>query len=433
MEKALREALAFPLSKATELSLKQVDADRHAEQEAAFPVIAVGEDGLSGGMRLALLQPTRAVMAQWRHLRQTFHTALAPRQPELDALQGVEREIEDLLMKRAEEIDAVERELQQSPRYVRSQTSKERAEQRYNDFVARHRNREANMKAKALPYFLVMALIGSTEWLINYRFLYSFFRIPSFAAGTTIVLGILLALCSHEHGAVWKQWHYLFNRGREAAKRNSSARMFAISIFGLLIVIAATAGVRYVAALNALSQEDAPSALGNLGAEPVHIFRDVGISMLANIAAWLVGAIISYHAHDVDPDYMEATAQWNKAHNAWYKARKEATERLKDIEAKYAKLIDEARARAETLQANVRRELDMLKQIVSHDRDLITELSAVLATNIHVYRDALARIVLAHNGQVQIVRGDARIPMSPFDYKGMEIKTEKMALEAVEA
>ncbi len=73
LERALREALAFPLSKAIDLSLKQADADRHAEQEAAFPVIAVGEDGLSGGMRLALLQPSRAIMAQWLHLREAFY------------------------------------------------------------------------------------------------------------------------------------------------------------------------------------------------------------------------------------------------------------------------------------------------------------------------------------------------------------------------
>ena len=49
--------------------------------------------------------------------------------------------------------------------------------------------------------------------------------------------------------------------------------------------------------------------------------RDVLISLLANVAAWIVGVFLSYMSHDDDPDYAGATRQWNRSHAAWATGR----------------------------------------------------------------------------------------------------------------
>jgi hypothetical protein len=137
---------------------------------------------------------------------------------------------------------------------------------------------------------------------------------------------------------------------------------------------------------------------------PINPMRDVLISLIANLGAWMVGVMISYISHDPDPEYMAATEQFRIAYAAWERARSKHTVRLKHIEAKHAKVIDEKTMAAQTRQKNVTRELDMLKQVRTRSRAVETELEAVTSSNVEIYRDALVKIALSRQGQVQIKR-----------------------------
>ena len=153
----------------------------------------------------------------------------------------------------------------------------------------------------------------------------------------------------------------------------------------------------------------------------VNPLRDVLVSLIANLGAWMVGVIISYLAHDPDPDYMSATKQFRVARKAWNRARAVHSVRLKHIEARAAKIIEEKTRAAETRRKAVTREMDMLKQVTSRSEAVQRELDQVTARNVEIYRDALVRVALARQGQVQIVRAGTNTPFSPFDYKTMRM------------
>jgi hypothetical protein len=118
---------------------------------------------------------------------------------------------------------------------------------------------------------------------------------------------------------------------------------------------------------------------------------------------------------------MDATKQFRKARRRWNKARAAHSVRLKHIEARAAKIIEEKTKAAATRQKAVTREMDMLKQVTRRSEAVQSELEQVTTRNVETYRDALVRIALARQGQVRIVRDGSNAPFSPFDYKAMKI------------
>jgi hypothetical protein len=426
LQDAFQHALAFPLGRISSLAITPRQAAECAEQEAAFQTISVDDEGLSGGMRVALLQPMHAVMAEWRQRREAFNILLQPKMADIQAVEQLQAEADAEIKQKDDELAAIERELRQSPRYEDIDRHKQRAEVLYESFLNRHANRAAVMFAKNPFYWLMIGMVGVTEWFINFNAFYQFFHVIAFAAGTTVILAVLLALSSHGHGEVLKQWSYRFGPQRDPAKRWTDWRIFGMSTAGFVIVLGFTGAARYVAALDFLGSQAQTSALGSVGIVQVNPLRDVAISLLANIGAWMVGVIISSFAHDADPEYMDATRQYRKIRKKWNKARAHHTVRLKHIEAKHAKAIQDKITVAQTRLASVSRELDMSKQVQARDGAVQAEFIAVIGNNVEAYRDALARIALSRAGQVQIVKGDARTPLSPFDYKAMRIPAERI-------
>lgn len=61
LQDAYQAAIGFPLKRASALSITQAAATELAEQEAVFLTVAIDEHGMSGGMRLNLLQPVHQV------------------------------------------------------------------------------------------------------------------------------------------------------------------------------------------------------------------------------------------------------------------------------------------------------------------------------------------------------------------------------------
>jgi hypothetical protein len=270
-------------------------------------------------------------------------------------------------------------------------------------------------------YWFLLCLVLLTECFINYHAFNAFWGVPAVAFGTTVILGVLLALASHAHGEILKQWSFRFGPDRDPAMRWTDWRLFAMSTGALAIVLAFTGWARWSAAIDALGSQGQASALGNIGVVQVNPMRDVLVSLIANLGAWMVGVIISYFAHDTDPEYMDATKQFRKARRRWNKARAAHSVRLKHIEARAAKIIEEKTKAAATRQKAVTREMDMLKQVTRRSEAVQSELEQVTTRNVETYRDALVRIALARQGQVRIVRDGSNAPFSPFDYKAMKI------------
>jgi hypothetical protein len=418
---AYESALEFRLNKASGLAITQAQATEFAEQEAAFNTIAIDEHGISGGMRLNLLQPMHALAAEWRDLWGNFEVAMQPKMADINAVDRLHAEAEAELRRKEDEREAVERELQLNPKYDQIDDHHSRSKDLFNAFRDKHGNRNAVMFAKNPVYWVLLFLVLLTECFINYHAFNAFWGVPAVAFGTTVILGVLLALAAHGHGEILKQWSFRFGPEREPAMRWTDWRMFGMSTGALVIVLGFVGWARWAAALDALGSQSQASALGNIGVVDVNPVRDVMISLIANLGAWMVAVIISYIAHDPDPDYMAATKQYHVARRAWNRARRAHAARLMHIEAKHAKIIQEKTKAAETRQKAVTGEMDMLKQVVTRSGAVQRELEAVTTRNVEAYRDALVKIALARQGQVQIVSAETNIPFSPFDYKAMRI------------
>ena len=430
LEDSYRPAIGFPLNRASSLAITPTQAGEYADQEAAFKTIPIDQHGMSGGMRMNLLQPVHQVASEWRQKRNDFEVALQRKMADITAVGRLQQEADNEMRLKDEALAAVERELRQNPKYEQIDDHHSRSKNLFDAFRDKRGNRNAVMFAKNPVYWCLLALVLVTECFINYHAFNVFWGVPAVAFGTTVILGVLLALAAHGHGELLKQWSFRFGPERDPRMRWTDWRMLSMSSGALMIVLAFTGWARWAAAADAMGSQTQVSALGNVGIVQINPLRDVLISLIANIGAWLVGVIISYFAHDPDPDYMAATKQFRVARHAWNRARAAHTIRLKHIEAKHAKIIEEKTKAAETRQKAVTREMDMLKQVTTRGEALQRELEAVCGRNVKIYRDVLVKTALARQGQVQIVRGDSNTPFSPFDYKTMKLAPAQIMSEA---
>ena len=421
LNKAYQGALSFSPGRAGAIVMSPARAMELAEQEAAFHTVSIDDHGMSGGMRLNLLQPVHDLAAEWRRLWNDFEIALQPKMADIEAVQRLQAEAERVLRDKEDALIAVENELKQDSRYEQIDEHHTRSKLLFDSFRDKHANRNAVMFARNPLYWVCLCLVLLTECFINYHSFNAFWGVPAVAFGTTIILGVLLALSAHGYGEMLKQWSFRFGPDRDPAMRATDWRMFGMSTTALVIVLAFTGWARWAAAIDTLGSQAQESALGSLGVVQVDPLRDVLVSLIANLGAWMVGVILSYLAHDPDPDYMSATRQFRAARRAWNKARASRQTRMQQIEAKARREFEEKRTSAETRQRAVTREMDMLKQVSARGEAVQHELQQVMTRNVEAYRDALVRIALARSGEVQIVHAGSNTPFSPFDYKSMLI------------
>jgi hypothetical protein len=423
---AYKEALAFLPSRANVLAISSAQASNYAEQEATFQTITIDENGMSSGMRLNLLQPVHDLASEWRALWNSFEVAIQPKMTDINAVQKLHAEAEEETRKRDAQLEEEERKLRQSSKYERIDNRNSYSEGLIKAFREKHGNREAVMFARSPFYGFLLFLVLLTECFINYNAFNIFWGVPAVAFGSTVVLGALLALSAHGYGEILKQWSFRFGPDRDPAKRWTDWRMFGMSTTGLVIVLLFTGWARWAAAIDLIGSQSQTSALGSIGVVQVDPSRDVLVSLIANLGAWMVGVIISYLAHDPDPEYMAATKQFRAARKDYERARDAQRVRREHIVARAAKTIEEKTRAAETRQKAVTHEMDMLKQVTSRGEAVQLELEQVTTRNVETYRDALVRVALARQGQVQIVRAGTNTTFSPFDYKQMRIAAPQL-------
>ncbi len=423
IQAALEAAVRFPPTRASDLSLGPAQLQEAVATEVAFGKVAVDEAGLTTGMKMHLLQPARSFMHQWWQARGPFDQAIQPVMKDIDAVAALEQEIVTATRRRDDERAQIERQLESSHKYLQIRTDFEVAEQRWKGKSEEHGGREANLFGYSRLYLFLIVLIGVAEWLINYDTFFLFTGIPAIAAGATLILGFLLAFAAHGFGLILKQWSYRFGRHRDQREQYSDWRLLGLSLTSLMVVLIAAGGSRYSAALNALTNEMQPNILGPDVVVAIDPLRDVMISLLANLGAWLLGVFISYVSHDNDPVYMDASLQRRRNQRAYHRARRNCERQIETLEAQFQKKISETTTAAQTRARAVETERALFARMKTHESAVMAALRGVLGANIETYRELLAKAVLLQKGTVLIVRntGNGAEPYTPFEFKSFKI------------
>jgi hypothetical protein len=418
-------ALKFPIEQANELRFPPDWLMDRAREEAAFGKIGVDPQGLTPGTRLHIIEPARALLARWRQARRQFDVLVEPKMPAIHAAREVDTAVAAARERTARDEAEAEDRLEADQSYIRVRSRFREAEDRYQRLRADHDNRDANMLALNPAYWVALLCIGVAEWLINYDVFFLFAGVVAIAAGATIIMGVLLAFAAHGHGQLFKQWSYRFGAHRDDLERRGDWRMLALSTFSLIIVLAAAGGSRYAAVMHQLAGQPQVNILGAEAAIQIDPLRDVLLSLLWNVMAWAVGVFIAYMAHDKDPDYMDATAQYTRAHHVYTRRRRPYLNRLRQIEARLTKEIERIEAAARSRAADASAERDLLAQVDAHEAALVNALASVTSGNAQTYRANLAQLA-AQRGGVVI----ERIGPDPAEISVAELRNAPLIISA---
>jgi len=411
-------AMAFSVEQVNVLRATPEDLLEKAGQEAAFGRVSVGDDGLTPGMRLHVIEPARAMLAQWRQTRRRFDVAIEPKMRSIRAAQELESETATARDRAASDEREAEDRLEADHNYIRVRNDFRIAETRYHQMRTNHENRDANMMAFNPVYWAALLCIGVAEWLINYDVFFLFAGVVAIAAGATIIMGVLLAFAAHGHGLLFKQWSYRFGDHRESIDRRGDWRMLALSTFSLLIVLGAATGSRYAAVMHQLAGQPSINLLGSDADVSVDPMRDVLLSLLWNVMAWAVGVFIAYMAHDKDPEFMDATRQYSRAHRRYRRLRRPVLNKVRQIRARLAKDIERYQSVARTRAADVAGERELLDQVDAHEAALVNALAAVVRGNAQTYHVSLAQLAASQRGGLTIERvGPRAAQLSVADFR----------------
>ena len=248
-----------------------------------------------------------------------------------------------------------------------------------------------------------------------------FLRFATWAAATAIILGALLAFAAHGHGTLLKQWAFCFNRARTRAQRFTDWRLLALSTFGLLIVLSAAGGSRYAAVMRLVTNAPTITLLGAEADIDINPVRDVLISLLGNLGAWVVGVFWAYIGHDPDPEYMEAGHERERAREIYNRSRKKLDEDKETVRARYAQEIARKESAAQTYMRDFERLHKFLVQVREHENIVIVDLQAGLSATLHRYHDALAQLVIQDPDKISFFQGSSGQRISPYEFKNLTI------------
>jgi len=231
-------------------------------------------------------------------------------------------------------------------------------------------------------------------------------------------MGVLLAFAAHGHGLLLKQWSYRFGAHRATIDRFGDWRLMALSTFSLLIVIGAATGSRYAAVMHQFSGLTDINILGPDAQISVNPIRDVLLSLLWNVMAWAVGVFIAYMAHDKDPDFMDATQQYNKARRWYERHRRPVDAKQEQIDARLAKEIEKLETSAQARFAEVAIERGLLEQVNVREEKFLSELVAIVRDNAQTYRSNLATLASSPGSAITIERtGPTPVRLSVAEFR----------------
>lgn len=367
-----------------------------AENDLQKGVVKVDHLGISAAVYEGIIRPLKQILIDWEIKRSEFNASFGNHINELKTIERLQEEVNQASQDRDKEIQEFEQREEAKPIFVQLRDRFMIAERRFKEKMAENGNRRANMWAYSYTYWLLIVFIGVAEWQINYATLEEFFGVPSIAAGTTVVMAVCLSFAAHVHGTIFKQWAHLFADHRERRDKFSTLRSFSLATLALVVVLALAAASRYSVAIRSLSNNSPDNPFNfNSGVNPL---RDVLFSLLANLAAWLVGVFIAYLGHDRDDEYMEATREYERARKKFNKISNDLAEKKRLVRSKYIKKIEEKKNAIATRTQGLEEFWDVWQRIKKFEHVLYAEVEKLFVNSITDYLDIMNR----YRGQYKI-------------------------------
>jgi hypothetical protein len=421
IDTAFERTKGFSSSTTVSAAFSAIDVAQYAKEEAAFGRIDIDDRGMTAGMRLHVLEAARTSFSEWRTARAPFDQLIAPDISKIEAIDDLTDATAELQRRCDQEEAELERGLEASTPYGHVKERHENAESRFKQKFAENDQRVPTLWGYRPSYVVALAFTGIAEWFINYDVFLRFLQVPAWAAATAIILGVLLAFAAHGHGTLLKQWAFRFSRARTRAQRFTDWRLLALSTFGLLIVLSAAGGSRYAAVMRLIGSAPAVTLLGAEADIDINPVRDVLISLLGNLGAWVVGVFWAYIGHDPDPEYMEAGIEREKARRLYNRFRKKVEEEKETVRARYAQEISKKQNAAQTHMRDFERLHDLLVQVREHENVVIADLQAGLSATLHRYHDALVQIAIQQPDKIGFFRGSNGQRIAPYEFKSLSI------------
>jgi hypothetical protein len=397
-----------------------------AEEEAAFGRVSIDEHGLSGGMRLYVVQPIRKTLADWARVKGGFTTSLRPFMNDIEALDKLDEEIKGLRLRREALRDSIERKADDSRGYRTAKEHYERTKVEFEELRSRQGGRPPNLKAYSILYWIALFAVMVAEYMINYETFFFFLGVKAIAVGTTTIMGVLLAYAAHWHGTLLRQWDERFG---EHARRFVPVSMLLLATFALVLVVSAAGGSRYEFAMHIIIDQPHQNILGQSATIEVNPVKDVTLSLLGNVAAWAVGVFLAFMCHDTSNAYMEKAHEARKAERRYERLRTPFLKELRRREAEVEREVEEKERSATARSREFQRERSMLNQVTAHEETIMTSLAAFLRQQIETYRSALSQIALARPGSVRIMQGEKEL--TPYEYQELRFPIATQLLRAV--
>lgn len=211
---------------------------------------------------------------------------------------------------------------------------KDRAEKNFEAMF----NANDGKPPRKLPfwYWLILILIGSGEWLINFDTFASKFAVQAMAIGMTLLVAISFAAASHFHGEFIKQRPFLNSKKMSVPVKNSHLIFQLVSLVLFIVSFAAVILVRYQVVQDELSLGAGIMALpGESMVAQQSAFELVLPTIFLNLVVYLLGVVVSYVLHDPIPGYQTAKNDLTKALHDFEKIDNKLHLECEEIEARF--------------------------------------------------------------------------------------------------
>jgi hypothetical protein len=385
--------------------------------------IMLDKDGLISGARNILYGRVQEYMQDFAISRQAFNAKFQPFQAQIADYESIPGTIAGLTSDAAAKIAEARQKLDTDR--VGEDYRDTRA--KYNNQIERHAYRP-NMKAVSARfpfdvnpiYLVIMLLLGTAEWFINYDTLFEFFGIPIIAIGATLILALGLAVIAHQHGVDLKQWKKKFGPGVE--DKNRPYGILILATFGLFGLITVTGWMRYQSLMSVIQSQNTANIIGTQFSAQIDPEREVIISLGANILAWLVGVFISYFAHDPDPTYVHTAIDFLKAEKKYLSKRAEFEKIEKQIKHNCAEKIEEEQIRLRKFETSetLREAINFRNQANQYEEMFRDRAKTYFVTQYSLFRSGLLKSLQDHK-DVLLYRNDKgnAVPISINDYQAL--------------
>jgi hypothetical protein len=389
--------------------------------EVAQRSIILDKDGLISGIRNILYVRIQQYMQDFSSVKQSFNAKFQPFQSQIEDFENIPGRIATLTAEAESKIAEEKQKLDAN----RVGEDYRNTKARYDSQVERHPYRP-NMKAVSARfpfdvnpiYLIIMLLLGTAEWFINYDTLFEFFGIPIIAIGATLILALGLAVIAHQHGVDLKQWKKKFGPGVEG--HNRPYGVLILATFGLVGLITVTGWMRYQSLMSVIQSQSTANIIGTQYSVQIDPEREVIISLGANALAWLVGVFISYFAHDADPTYVHTAIDFLKAERKYKSKRAEFEKIANQIKHQYAEKIEEEKNRLQKFETSstLRDAINLRNQTGQYEEGFRDRSKTFFISQYGRFRSELLR-VLQNHPEVSLFKNEkgTAVPISINDYQ----------------